>query len=113
MTIYLLMNIKGILEMVTTVNDYKNLVSRIVVYNKQDEVIVYEDIYNEKVLENDFYKNDMHNNLYVLDSGMKVVSKTEGLAENEEIYSARFMGDYGYLLHIEIQTLFLQLIFLI
>lgn len=38
----------------------------------------------------------MHNNLYVLDSGMKVVSKTEGLAENEEIYSARFMGDYGY-----------------
>ena len=87
---------KGHIRMVTTVNDYKNLVSRIVVYNKQDEVIGYEDIYNEKVLENDFYKNDMHNNLYVLDSGMKVVSKTEGLAENEEIYSARFMGDYGY-----------------
>ena len=39
---------KGHIRMVTTVNDYKNLVSRIVVYNKQDEVIGYEDIYNEK-----------------------------------------------------------------
>lgn len=67
----------------------------------------------KKVLENDFYKNDMHNNLYVLDSGMKVVSKTEGLAEMKKFIQQDLWAIMDILLHIEIQTLFLQLIFLI
>ncbi len=36
------------------------------------------------------------NALYVLDNALKVVGKIEGLAEDEQIYSARFMGDTGY-----------------
>ena len=37
------------------------------------------------------------NNVYVLDEDMKVIGKLEGLAPGERIYSARFMGDRGYL----------------
>lgn len=36
------------------------------------------------------------NALYVLDDGLSVVGKIEGLAEDEQIYSARFFGDTGY-----------------
>ncbi|MEM0360206.1 MAG: beta-propeller domain-containing protein [Candidatus Diapherotrites archaeon] len=37
------------------------------------------------------------NNIYVLDSEMKLAGKIEGLAPGEKIYSARFMGKKGYL----------------
>jgi uncharacterized secreted protein with C-terminal beta-propeller domain len=37
------------------------------------------------------------NNLYTLDSGMNIAGRLEHLAEGERIYSARFMGDRGYL----------------
>jgi len=37
------------------------------------------------------------NNVYVLDNGLKVVGKLEGLAPGEKIYSARFMGNRAYL----------------
>ncbi len=44
------------------------------------------------------YRGSMlDNNVYVLDEGMKVVGKLEGVAPNESIYSARFMGDRLYL----------------
>lgn len=36
------------------------------------------------------------NALYVLDDSLTVVGKIEGLAEDEQIYSARFFGDTGY-----------------
>ncbi len=36
------------------------------------------------------------NNLYVLDNGMQVSGAILGFAPNERIYSARFMGDRGY-----------------
>lgn len=36
------------------------------------------------------------NALYVLDEALDIVGKLEGLAKNEQIYSARFMGDTGY-----------------
>ena len=36
------------------------------------------------------------NGLYVLDENLQEVGKIEGLAENERIYSARFMGNIGY-----------------
>ena len=34
-----------------------------------------------------------YNNVYILDGGMNVIGKLEKLAENESIYSTRFMGD--------------------
>jgi len=37
------------------------------------------------------------NNVYVLDKNLKIVGGVEGLAVGEKIYSARFMGDKGYL----------------
>lgn len=36
------------------------------------------------------------NALYVLDDNLNVVGSIEGLAEDEQIYSARFMGNTGY-----------------
>jgi uncharacterized secreted protein with C-terminal beta-propeller domain len=37
------------------------------------------------------------NSVYVLDSSLNIVGRLEGLAPNEKIYSARFMGDRAYL----------------
>ncbi|MHB8156718.1 MAG: beta-propeller domain-containing protein [Desulfocucumaceae bacterium] len=37
------------------------------------------------------------NNIYVMDQGLKVVGRLEGLAPRERIYSARFMGGRVYL----------------
>ena len=39
----------------------------------------------------------MHNNIYVLDSQMKIVGKIEGIAPDERIYSTRFIGDKLYM----------------
>jgi len=40
---------------------------------------------------------DQHNNLYVLNMDLGVVGKIENLAQDERIYSARFVGDKAYL----------------
>jgi uncharacterized secreted protein with C-terminal beta-propeller domain len=37
------------------------------------------------------------NNVYVLNSNLNVTGRLEGIAPGEQIYSARFMGDRGYL----------------
>lgn len=39
---------------------------------------------------------DDTNNVYVLDENLNVVGSIEGLAEDERVYSARFMGNIGY-----------------
>ena len=44
----------------------------------------------------DYSEYSRTNGLYILDADMKTIGKIEGLAENEEIKSARFMGDTGY-----------------
>lgn len=36
------------------------------------------------------------NTLYVLDKNLKELARIENLAEDEQVYSARFMGDIGY-----------------
>ncbi|MDW7650317.1 MAG: beta-propeller domain-containing protein [Bacillota bacterium] len=41
------------------------------------------------------------NNVYILDGEMNVAGRLEGLAPGERIYSARFMGDKGYLVTFE------------
>ena len=45
----------------------------------------------------DYDDEQTSNDLFVLDSSLKTVGSVTGLAENEQIYSARFDGDYGYL----------------
>ncbi|MGI6007012.1 MAG: beta-propeller domain-containing protein [Ruminococcus sp.] len=49
-----------------------------------------------RVLTTGWRGNTQTNTVYVLDSGMKITGKIEGLAEGESIYSARFMGNTGY-----------------
>jgi uncharacterized secreted protein with C-terminal beta-propeller domain len=41
--------------------------------------------------------NEQLNHVYVLDDNMKIVGKLEDLAQGERIYSARFLGDKGYM----------------
>ena len=43
------------------------------------------------------YESTTNNNVYVFNSDMNMVGAIEGIAPNETIYSARFMGDKGYL----------------
>ena len=40
---------------------------------------------------------DTSNNLYILDSKLSVIGSIENMAEGEEIYSIRFMGNKGYI----------------
>lgn len=40
------------------------------------------------------------NDVYVLDSDLNTVGSVAGLAEGETVFSARFDGDYGYLVHL-------------
>ncbi|TQR20405.1 beta-propeller domain-containing protein [Psychrobacillus vulpis] len=42
-------------------------------------------------------KEPSENNLFILDGGMKLVGSITGLAKDERIYSARFMGDKAYM----------------
>ncbi|MFA5108052.1 MAG: beta-propeller domain-containing protein [Candidatus Micrarchaeia archaeon] len=42
-------------------------------------------------------KHVQYNNVYVLDSSMKTIGSLEVIAQDEKIYSARFMGDRLYL----------------
>ena len=42
-------------------------------------------------------KNEMSNNLFILDKGMNVIGKIENIAPDERIYSVRFLGDRGYM----------------
>lgn len=45
--------------------------------------------------------DDETNGLYILDSKMKEVGSTTGLAEGEQVYSARLLGDTGYFVTYE------------
>ncbi len=70
------------LRVVTTVREYQ-----------------YHEIFDDRTEETIGWNisNDRQSNaLYVLDEKLDVVGKIEGLAPNEQIYSARFMGDTGY-----------------
>lgn len=70
------------LRVVTTVREYQ-----------------YQDVFDDRTGETIGWNisNDRESNaLYVLDEKLDIVGKIEGLAPNEQIYSARFMGDTAY-----------------
>ena len=50
-----------------------------------------------RVATNWFQSNSQSNNVYVLNSNLTVVGKLEGLAQNENLYAVRFMGDRAYM----------------
>jgi uncharacterized secreted protein with C-terminal beta-propeller domain/ribosomal protein S19 len=47
-------------------------------------------------------RDGLSNSVYVLNREMNVVGKVENIAPNERIFSARFMGDKGYLVTFEL-----------
>ena len=73
---------QGNLRMVTTVNEYW-----------------FEEIRDDltgEIIGNDMVDEKQSNALYVLNSSLKIIGKIDNLAEDERIYSARFLGDMGY-----------------
>ena len=87
--------VKGLLDSTFSMdesNDHLRLVSTVWEYqaeklvdDRTGEIIGYETTEETKT-----------NALYVLDRQLQVVGKIEGLAKDEQIYSARFVGDTGY-----------------
>ncbi len=49
-----------------------------------------------RVLTTDYSTEDEVNALYILDENMKLTGQLTGIAQGEEIYAARFMGNTGY-----------------
>ncbi len=68
----------GYLRLVSTINEYS--------YNKFENG-------EEMIWDVSPVKN---NALFVLDENLNICGSVENIAEGESIYSARFMGDYGY-----------------
>lgn len=46
-------------------------------------------------------ESDRSNSLYILDENLRITGQIENLAEDEQIYSARLMGDIGYFVTFE------------
>ena len=94
-TLHAMGEVKGQLEGSFSMDEYEDhlrVVTTVREYQYQD---VFDDRTGETIGWN--ISNDRENNaLYVLDEKLDIVGKIEGLAPNEQIYSARFMGDTGY-----------------
>jgi uncharacterized secreted protein with C-terminal beta-propeller domain len=78
-----------------TVNGYLESSFSIDEYNKYLRMVVTVRTPTLDILNIDIDSVDT-NSVYVLDENLKLTGKIEGLAEDERIYSARFMGDIGY-----------------
>lgn len=76
-------------------NEYNGYFRVVTTVDSYDVVEITDDLTGEFLGYN--YENETRtNSLYVLDGNLQVVGKIEGLAEDEQVYSARFMGDTGY-----------------
>lgn len=76
-------------------NEYNGYFRVVTTVDSYDVVEITDDLTGESL--GYHYENEKRtNSLYVLDGNLEVVGKIEGLAEDEQVYSARFMGDTGY-----------------
>lgn len=76
-------------------NEYNGYFRVVTTVDSYDVVEITDDLTGESL--GYHYENETRtNSLYVLDGNLQVVGKIEGLAEDEQVYSARFMGDTGY-----------------
>ena len=76
--------------------DEKDGALRVVTTEERSTYRVYEDKANE--FEN--YKFDERvssNDVFILDANLKILGSVTGIAEGEQVYSARFQDQYGYL----------------
>lgn len=88
-------SVKGILLDDMAINEYDGYLRMVVTVNSYKRERVIDDIF-EDFLGYETIDSTQDNSLYVLDKNLEIVGKIEGLAEDEQIYSARFMGDTGY-----------------
>ena len=87
--------IKGILNNSFSLDEYNNYLRTVTTVREYEFVEVKDDRTGE-ILGSYIENERQTNSLYVLDENLKVAGQIEGLAEDEQIYSARFMGDTGY-----------------
>ena len=94
-TLHAMGEVKGQLEGSFSMDEYEDHL-RVVTTVREYQ---YQEVFDERTGETIGWNisNDRESNaLYVLDEKLDIVGKIEGLAPNEQIYSARFMGDTGY-----------------
>lgn len=87
--------VKGTLRDDLSMNEYQGYLRLVTTVESEEVSKVVDDISGE-VLGYDSSGYQMTNSLYVLDSNLETVGRIEGLAKDERIYSARFMGNTGY-----------------
>ncbi|MCI8327881.1 MAG: hypothetical protein HFI37_08955 [Lachnospiraceae bacterium] len=87
--------VKGILKDDMALNEYKDHLRMVTTVDTWRSKKVKDDIFlSDFGYETTDYQTS--NSLYVLDKDLKVTGKIEDLAQDEEVYSARFFGDTGY-----------------
>lgn len=86
----------GYFRIATTINNFSPIVIRPMVAEPSfvQTVSAQE---TEAMPETEIMRASSLNNIYILDSELDIVGSLENLAPNENIYSARFMGDRAYL----------------
>lgn len=87
--------VKGTLRDDMAMNEYQGYLRLVTTVESQNIKKIIDDITGQ-FLGYDDMDNQTTNSLYVLDVDLTVVGKVENLAEDERIYSARFMGNTGY-----------------
>lgn len=87
--------VKGILRDDMAMNEQDGYLRLVTTVEQQRAEEIVDDITGE-VIGSDSVEFETSNSLYVLDKKLKVTGKIENLAKDEQIYSARFMGDTGY-----------------
>lgn len=87
--------VKGILLDDMAINESDGYLRMAVTVHSYEKKKIIDDIL-EEVIGYETTNTTTDNSLYVLNQELELVGKIEGLAEEEQIYSARFMGDTGY-----------------
>lgn len=87
--------VKGTLRDDLSMNEYRGYLRMVTTVETEEVSKIIDDISGE-FLGYDSTSYEMTNSLYVLDANLDIVGKIEGLAKDERIYSARFMGNTGY-----------------
>lgn len=87
--------VNGMLESSFSMDEYQDHLRVVSTVWEYEQIQVKDDRTGE-IIGSEIVNERRSNALYVLDENLQVVGKIEGLAENEQIYSARFMGDTGY-----------------
>ncbi|MFG6384342.1 MAG: beta-propeller domain-containing protein [Lachnospiraceae bacterium] len=88
-------SVQGTLTDDMAMNEYNGYLRMVTTVESQSMQEVKDDITGE-VIGDSVVEHKTTNSLYVLDEKLEIIGKIENLAKEEQVYSARFMGDSGY-----------------